>query len=112
MNAFQFPPGVTAVSLRIDGSETFDLDVDLANLAAGQDVSLVIRRADGRVAERRREAGMLRRFQCIVGGIMLGVGGILCGVTHFAIDRRAVEPISAPATTATATPTCPRALTR
>ena len=47
---------------------------------------------------------MLRRFQCIVGGIMLGVGGILCGVTHFAIDRRAVEPIAAPATTATATP--------
>jgi len=44
----QFPAGVTAASLRIDGSETFDLDVDLERLAAGQDVSLVIRRADGR----------------------------------------------------------------
>ena len=45
----QFPAGVTAASLQIEGSETFDLDVDLANLAAGQDASLVIRRADGRV---------------------------------------------------------------
>ncbi|MGA8392111.1 MAG: aconitate hydratase, partial [Burkholderiaceae bacterium] len=45
----QFPPGVTAASLRIDGSETFDLDVDLERLVAGQDVSLVIRRADGRI---------------------------------------------------------------
>ena len=45
----QFPAGVTAASLQIEGRETFDLDVDLANLAAGQDASLVIRRADGRV---------------------------------------------------------------
>ncbi|MBP6505645.1 MAG: aconitate hydratase AcnA, partial [Rhodoferax sp.] len=45
----QFPAGVTAASLRIEGNETFDLDLDLANLSAGQDASLVIRRADGRV---------------------------------------------------------------
>ena len=45
----QFPPGVTAATLRIDGSETFDLELDLAELAASQDASLVIRRADGRV---------------------------------------------------------------
>ena len=45
----QFSAGVTAVSLQIEGSETFDLGVDLANLAAGQDASLVIRWADGRV---------------------------------------------------------------
>jgi len=45
----QFPPGVTAATLRIDGSETFDLELDLGELAASQDASLVIRRADGRV---------------------------------------------------------------
>ena len=45
----QFPAGVTTASLQIDGSEEFDLDVDPALVSAGQEVSLVIRRADGRV---------------------------------------------------------------
>jgi aconitate hydratase len=40
---------VTAGSLRIDGSESFDLDFDPQRLAAGQDVDLVIRRTDGRI---------------------------------------------------------------
>ena len=45
----QFPAGVTAASLQIDGSEVFDLDFDPTQVSAGQEVSLVIRRADGRV---------------------------------------------------------------
>jgi aconitate hydratase len=45
----QLPAGVTAGSLRIDGSESFDLDFDPQRLAAGQDVGLVIRRTDGRI---------------------------------------------------------------
>jgi aconitate hydratase len=35
--------------LQIDGSDVFDLDFDPTQVSAGQEVSLVIRRADGRV---------------------------------------------------------------
>jgi aconitate hydratase len=45
----QFPAGVSAESLHLDGSESFDLDFDPARLTAGQAVTLVIARRGGRV---------------------------------------------------------------
>lgn len=45
----QFPAGVTAATLRIDVSEAFDLHFEPARVSVGQEVTLVIRRADGRV---------------------------------------------------------------
>jgi len=44
----QFQPGTTRKTLRLDGSETFDLAGQDGPLAPGQELLLTIRRADGR----------------------------------------------------------------
>jgi aconitate hydratase len=45
----QFKDGVDAASLRLDGSETFDLEGTESGITPQQDVTLVIHRADGNV---------------------------------------------------------------
>jgi aconitate hydratase len=45
----QFPAGVSASTLGLDGSESFDLGFDPARVEVGQAVALVIRRLDGRI---------------------------------------------------------------
>ncbi|HEX7972014.1 MAG TPA: aconitate hydratase, partial [Thiobacillus sp.] len=45
----QFKDGVDATTLRLDGSETFDLEGTESGIVPQQDVTLVIRRADGKV---------------------------------------------------------------
>jgi aconitate hydratase len=45
----QFQPGTTRKSLQLDGSETFDLPGQAGQLVPGQQLSLTIRRADGRI---------------------------------------------------------------
>jgi aconitate hydratase len=47
----QFQPGQDRKSLALDGSETIDLAGQQTPLQPGQDVRLVIRRADGRRQE-------------------------------------------------------------
>jgi len=47
----QLPEGVSAASLGLDGTETFNLDGLEAALKPRQEVALTIRRADGRVTE-------------------------------------------------------------
>ena len=43
----QFKDGVDAASLKLDGSETFDLEGAESGIVPQQDVTLVIHRADG-----------------------------------------------------------------
>jgi aconitate hydratase len=45
----QFKEGVDAATLKLDGSETFDLEGTESGITPQQDVTLVIHRADGRV---------------------------------------------------------------
>ena len=45
----QFKDGVDAATLKLDGSETFDLEGTESGITPQQDVTLVIHRADGRV---------------------------------------------------------------
>ena len=45
----QFKDGVDAATLRLDGSETFDLEGTESGITPQQDVTLVIHRADGKV---------------------------------------------------------------
>jgi len=45
----QFKDGVDAASLKLDGSETFDLEGTESGITPQQDVTLVIHRADGKV---------------------------------------------------------------
>ena len=45
----QFKDGVDAATLKLDGSETFDLEGTEAGITPQQDVTLVIHRADGKV---------------------------------------------------------------
>ncbi len=48
---FQFPEGVSAATLKLDGTETFDLKGLSNDLKPMSDVTLVIHRADGSVTE-------------------------------------------------------------
>ena len=43
----QFPPGITRLTLQLDGSERFDLAAQDGPLLPGQELTLTIRRADG-----------------------------------------------------------------
>jgi aconitate hydratase len=47
----QFCPGTTRLTLQLDGSECFDLAAQAGPLVPGQELTLTIRRADGRVDE-------------------------------------------------------------
>ncbi len=52
----QFKEGVDAATLKLDGSETFDLEGTESGITPQQDVTLVIHRADGKRGTRRAQA--------------------------------------------------------
>jgi aconitate hydratase len=78
----QFKDGVDAVSLKLDGSETFDLEGTESGIVPQQDVTLVIHRADGkteRVAVKLRIDTPIEVEYYNKGGILPFVLGQLLG---------------------------------
>jgi aconitate hydratase A / 2-methylisocitrate dehydratase len=78
----QFKDGVDAVSLKLDGSETFDLEGTESGITPQQDVTLAIHRADGkteRVALRLRIDTPIEVEYYNKGGILPFVLGQLLG---------------------------------
>lgn len=77
----QFAPGTDRKTLKLDGSETFDITGLAKGLAPRMDLTLVVRRADGRV-----ESVPVRcRIDTVDEVEYFKAGGIL----HFVLDRLA-----------------------
>ena len=80
----QLPSGISAQTLQLDGSETFDLDGLAGDLTPGQLVPLIIRRPNGSSSE----VSLRLCAQTVVEGAYLIHGGIMPYVLRKQLERR------------------------
>ncbi|WP_203073201.1 aconitate hydratase AcnA [Falsiroseomonas ponticola] len=80
----QFPPGVTRLTLALDGSETFDIDDPLEGFAPGRRIGARIHRGDGRV----EAVSLVCRADTQQEALWLRAGGIL----PYALRRLVEQP--------------------
>jgi aconitate hydratase len=85
----QFPDGVNATTLRLDGTETFDIPDALDGFAPGRLLPVRITRADGRA----EEIALICRVDTQQEALWLRAGGIL----PFALDRLLAQAAPVPA---------------
>ncbi|WP_426955448.1 aconitate hydratase AcnA [Muricoccus radiodurans] len=90
---FQFPPGVTAATLGLDGSEVFDIADPLDGFQPGRRIAARIRRADGR----EEALDLLCRVDTQQEAIWLRAGGILPYALQRLLGDVATEPAMGPA---------------